>query len=135
MQAWLVRMYYKYSIYSAGHTKHSLRIDNNGVAASFSYTEKGSRRRGKPTIVFVHGISSSKEGWMSILKNIPADYHCIAVDLPAHGETVGFNEDVYSINKFVEKLKLVQLTFDCFTKIFFLLLICHLFTSSLTKWN
>jgi hypothetical protein len=68
-------------------------------------------------------------------QNIPADHHCIAVDLPAHGETVGFHEDVYSIDKFVEKLKLVHFTFDYFTKIFFLLRICDLFTSSLTKWN
>jgi hypothetical protein len=52
-------------------------------------------------------------------QNIRADHHCIAVDLPAHGETVGFHEDVYLIDKFVEKLKLVHLTFDCFTKLFF----------------
>ena len=49
---------------------------------------------------------------------IPADYHCITVDLPAHGETVGFNEDVYSLDKFVEKLKLVNLTFNCFKETF-----------------
>ncbi|CAF1193322.1 unnamed protein product [Adineta steineri] len=99
-------MYYKYSIYHAGHKKHSLPIDNSGVAASFSYTEKGSRTPGKPTIVFVHGLSSSKEGWMSIVEHIPADHHCITVDLPGHGETVGFSEDMYSIDKFIEKLKL-----------------------------
>jgi hypothetical protein len=49
-------------------------------------------------------------------QHIPADHHCITVDLPGHGETVGLNEDVYTIDKFVKKLKLVYITFDCFTK-------------------
>ncbi|CAM4983275.1 unnamed protein product [Rotaria socialis] len=106
MQAALVRLYYKYSIYRAGHKKHLLPIENDGFTASFSYTEKGSRSREKPSIVFVHGVSSNKEAWIPIIKNIRADHHCITVDLPGHGETVGFNEDVYSIDKFVEKLKL-----------------------------
>ncbi|CAF2160290.1 unnamed protein product [Rotaria magnacalcarata] len=95
-----------FTAYQAGLTKHLLLTDNNGVPASFSYTEKGSRNREKPSIVFVHGLSSNKETWIPIVKNIPSDYHCITVDLPGHGETVGFNEDRYSIDTFVEKLKL-----------------------------
>ncbi|CAF3783114.1 unnamed protein product [Rotaria socialis] len=97
---------FKFTAYQAGLTKHLLLTDNNGVPASFSYTEKGSRNREKPSIVFVHGLSSNKETWIPIVKNIPSDYHCITVDLPGHGETVGFNEDRYSIDTFVEKLKL-----------------------------
>jgi hypothetical protein len=41
------------------------------------------------------------------MQNIPDTYHCITVDLPAHGETVGLNEEYYTIDKFVDKLKLV----------------------------
>ncbi|CAF5178153.1 unnamed protein product, partial [Rotaria magnacalcarata] len=79
-------MHSKFTAYRAGLTKHSLLTDNNGVRASFSYNEKGSRNREKPSIVFVHGLSSNKETWISIIKNIPSDYHCITVDLPGHGE-------------------------------------------------
>lgn len=46
-------------------------------------------------------------------QRIPAEHHCITVDLPGHGETIGFNEDIYSIDKFIEKLKLVNHTFAC----------------------
>ncbi|CAF4311028.1 unnamed protein product, partial [Adineta steineri] len=98
--------FYRYATYQAGLTKHILHIDNSGVAGSFSYTEKGSRTPDKPTIVFIHGVSSNKEAWLPIIKNIPVDHHCITVDLPGHGETVGFSEDMYSIDKFIEKLKL-----------------------------
>jgi pimeloyl-ACP methyl ester carboxylesterase len=57
----------RFTTYRAGHTKHSLPVDNNGAAA-FSYTEKGSRNPGKPSIVFVHGLSSNKETWIPIVK-------------------------------------------------------------------
>ncbi len=50
-----------------------LEVDNNGPAA-FSYTEKGSRSREKPSIVFVHGLSSNKETWLPILK---VSKHCV----------------------------------------------------------
>ncbi|UJR17288.1 hypothetical protein I4U23_004183 [Adineta vaga] len=105
MQAWLVQLYYKFTTYRAGLAKHTLTIDNNESIA-FSYTEKGTKHPGKPTIVFVHGLSSNKETWIPIIKNIPASYHCICIDLPGHGETVGFNKEIYSIENFVEKLKL-----------------------------
>jgi pimeloyl-ACP methyl ester carboxylesterase len=62
----LIRLY-RFTTYRAGHTKHSLPVKNNGTAA-FSYTEKGSRNREKPSIVFVHGLSSNKETWIPIIK-------------------------------------------------------------------
>ncbi len=63
----------RFTTYRAGLTKHSLEVDNNGPAA-FSYTEKGSRSREKPSIVFVHGLSSNKETWIPIVK---VSKHCI----------------------------------------------------------
>ncbi len=64
---------HRFNTYRAGHTKHSLEVDNNGPAA-FSYTERGSRSREKPSIVFVHGLSSNKETWIPIIK---VSKHCI----------------------------------------------------------
>ncbi|CAM4983386.1 unnamed protein product [Rotaria socialis] len=91
-------MLIRFTTYVAGHTKHSLELHNNGSVA-FSYTEKGTRSREKPSIVFVHRLYSNKETWIPIIKNIPSDYHCITVDLPGHGETVGLNEQIYTIEK------------------------------------
>jgi pimeloyl-ACP methyl ester carboxylesterase len=48
-------------------TKHSLLVDTDGSAA-FSYSEKGAKVNGKPSIVFVHGLSSNKETWLPIIK-------------------------------------------------------------------
>ena len=42
-------------------------IDNDSSAA-FSYSEKGVKIDGKPSIVFVHGVSSNKETWLPIIK-------------------------------------------------------------------
>jgi pimeloyl-ACP methyl ester carboxylesterase len=54
-------------IYRAGLTKHSLPIDDRDSAA-FSYSEKGNKVDGIPTIVFVHGLSSNKETWLPIIQ-------------------------------------------------------------------
>jgi predicted alpha/beta-fold hydrolase len=60
---------YRFNAHRAGLTKHSLPVKDNGTAA-FSYSEKGSRNREKPSIVFVHGLSSNKETWIPIIKVI-----------------------------------------------------------------
>jgi pimeloyl-ACP methyl ester carboxylesterase len=44
-----------------------LFTENDGSAA-FSYSEKGVKVNGKPSIVFIHGFSSNKETWLSIVK-------------------------------------------------------------------
>lgn len=64
---------YRYSNYQAGLVKHSLPVNRDGTAA-FSYAEKGHKIDGQPTIVFVHGLASNKETWLSILKVILQGY-------------------------------------------------------------
>jgi pimeloyl-ACP methyl ester carboxylesterase len=63
----------RFTSYRAGLTKHSLPVDKN-EATAFSYSEKGSRNPEKPSIVFVHGLSSNKETWIPIVK---VSYHQI----------------------------------------------------------
>ncbi len=58
---------YRFNAHRAGLTKRSLVVDNDGTTA-FSYSEKGSRNREKPSIVFIHGLSSNKETWIPIVK-------------------------------------------------------------------
>jgi pimeloyl-ACP methyl ester carboxylesterase len=44
-----------------------LKTESDGSAA-FSYSEKGVKVDGKPSIVFIHGFSSNKETWLPIIK-------------------------------------------------------------------
>ena len=129
----------RFNAFRAGVTEFSLPLDNYTPAA-FSYYEKGVKVNGKPSIMFVHGLASTKNAWIPIIQvrdesysirfqpyvtikptcilrfqSIPSDHHCIAVDLPAHGETIGLNEEQYSIDKFVEKLKLVIYSYHTHT--------------------
>ncbi|CAF4089184.1 unnamed protein product [Rotaria sordida] len=78
---------------------------DDDMNAKLCYCEKGVEVVGQPSLVFIHGFSSSKSTWLSVIKHIPDRYHCIAVDLPGHGETVGFNEEYYIATNVVDLLK------------------------------
>ncbi|CAF0979486.1 unnamed protein product [Didymodactylos carnosus] len=95
-------MHCRISAFRAGVKNHSIRVGEN---AKFSYGEKGVKVLGQPTILFVHGLSSNKETFLPIIKDIPDIYHVVTVDLPGHGSTVGLNEDFYTCNKFADSLK------------------------------
>lgn len=60
-------MLFRFTRYQAGHTKRKLEVDDRG-SATFSYTEKGRKRPDRPSIVFVHGLSSNKETWIPVVK-------------------------------------------------------------------
>ncbi|CAF1056914.1 unnamed protein product [Rotaria sordida] len=104
-QDWLLNLYYEVNTLIAGVKKHSLSI-NNDTNTMFSYYEKGKRVLGQSTMIFIHGFSSNKESWLSLMKNIPNGYHCIIIDLPCHGETIELKEDDPNIDTFLDKLKL-----------------------------
>ena len=40
-----------------------------------------------PTIVFLHGSGASSLTWQQVTERLP-EYHCIALDLPGHGEQI-----------------------------------------------
>lgn len=39
------------------------------------------------TIVFLHGLLASAQNWQGITKRLSIEYHCIALDLPNHGNS------------------------------------------------
>jgi pimeloyl-ACP methyl ester carboxylesterase len=43
--------------------------------------------RASPTIVFLHGGSSSGRMWQVQFADLAGDYHCLAPDLPEHGQS------------------------------------------------
>ncbi|CAF1545700.1 unnamed protein product, partial [Didymodactylos carnosus] len=88
--------------YRAGLKKHTLVVDDN---IRISYCVRGEKNDNTPTLLFVHGLSSDKETWLSVIKDIPASYHCIALDLPGHGDTIGFKEDSFIVYKVVDVIK------------------------------
>ncbi|KAH9512570.1 Alpha beta hydrolase [Bulinus truncatus] len=76
----------------------------------FCYGERNSPQPGKPSLVFVHGFSSSKDQWISCFNGLPKDLHMIAVDLPGHGFSsrpaddieLGLEYAVVTFNKFLQ---------------------------------
>ncbi|CAG5136198.1 unnamed protein product [Candidula unifasciata] len=78
----LIRLSFRIRQYLAG-MKIKYVGDENIV---FCYGENDvAPRPDQPSIVFVHGFSSSKDQWITCFKGFPKDLHLIAVDLPGHG--------------------------------------------------
>lgn len=96
--------YNRFLVMKYGISKKKVKSENY----SFSYMERGSHS--SPTLLLVHGYSSSKESFFNIFKHLPQKYHVIAVDLPGHGETrmksaeVGILFFVKALNEFVEAM-------------------------------
>ncbi|XP_078603953.1 monoacylglycerol lipase ABHD6-like [Branchiostoma floridae x Branchiostoma japonicum] len=53
----------------------------------FAYAERGRPSETQPSILFLHGFSSSKSAWANFINALPRNLHIIALDLPAHGES------------------------------------------------
>ncbi len=60
-------MFFRLKALKAGLKNCSLPIDGNKTTR-FSYYEKGSRIPGQSTMIFIHGFSSSKEAWVSLVE-------------------------------------------------------------------
>lgn len=54
-------------------------------AGRVHYAERGERRAGRPSAVFVHGAGASSAIWMMTLARVARAAHAIAIDLPGHG--------------------------------------------------
>ena len=77
-----------------------------GSRNTFCYLEYGPTTA--PTLLLVHGFSSSKESFFGVFKHIPRKFHVLAVDLPGHGETPLKDTDI-GILHFVEAVNEVEL--------------------------
>jgi pimeloyl-ACP methyl ester carboxylesterase len=60
---------------------HPLYIDVNNI--SLAYVEAGDPL--KPTVLFIHGLGENSNTWLKNIAGLHNDFHCIAIDLPAHG--------------------------------------------------
>lgn len=61
---------------------------------SLSYTVSGAD--GHPAILLLHGFMGSSEDWEDVIATLDG-LHCVAVDLPGHGNSVGLPEESYTM--------------------------------------
>jgi len=59
------------------------------------YITSGSPER--PTVCFLHGFMGSAADWAPITQALSDDAHCLLVDLPGHGQSVGRPAHEYSM--------------------------------------
>ena len=52
---------------------------------SCSASSKSKQQR--PAILFLHGFMGSADDWRPLMQALSATHHCVAVDLPGHGQT------------------------------------------------
>lgn len=63
--------------------------------APLHWVERGDRQN--PRIVFLHGFMGSSQDWERIIEELASDYHCIAIDLPGHGKSLGLQAEHYTM--------------------------------------
>ncbi|MCY0904733.1 alpha/beta fold hydrolase [Arthrobacter sp. H14-L1] len=64
------------------------------AAESLAYLDTGGDF---PTIVFIHGMTFSKETWDPIVDRLRDRFRCLAVDLPGHGGSPGSGADPQAV--------------------------------------
>ncbi|XP_006816202.1 monoacylglycerol lipase abhd6-A-like [Saccoglossus kowalevskii] len=75
----------------------------------YCYAEKGNGTSNKPTMLFLHGFSSSKDMYCTVVTALAKDLHIILLDMPGHGYTTQKVKDDHSflaqankVHQFVE---------------------------------
>lgn len=61
---------------------------------------------GKPPIVFLHGFMGSADDWNKTLPLLTADFFCLALDLPGHGQSNDIEalDDVWSFENLCRRI-------------------------------
>ena len=65
----------------ADHTPRAVRIQWAGLAGR----ESGAKTTGRPSFVFLHGLTFDRRMWDPVLEALPDNHRAIAFDLPGHG--------------------------------------------------
>jgi len=65
-----------------------------------AYEDRGT---GSP-VVFIHGLTFSKETWRPIIDRLVDRYRCVAIDLPGHGESAGLPRSMDEVTRRVHRL-------------------------------
>lgn len=57
-----------------------------------------------PPLIFLHGFLGCKEDWEGMIPCFEEHYHCIALDLPGHGETPYCDEIILAIRTEIQQM-------------------------------
>ncbi|KAI8518303.1 Alpha beta hydrolase [Branchiostoma belcheri] len=79
----IIRAIRKAVIWRAGLTVRFVTVEGYRLA----YAERGRPSDTQPSVVFLHGFSTSKDTWANFIKALPQNLHIITLDLPGHGES------------------------------------------------
>lgn len=72
------------------------------------YLDTTNFKRGKPTILFIHGFSGSSSDWADILTQIDYNFSTVAIDLIGHGESSSPSEiKFYESESVVDQIQTV----------------------------
>ena len=71
-----------------------------GTDDRLAYKDRGT---GFP-VVFIHGLTFSKDTWRPIIDRLADRYRCVAIDLPGHGESAGLPRSVEEVAQQVHRL-------------------------------
>jgi pimeloyl-ACP methyl ester carboxylesterase len=63
-------------------------LDQNTPSHDIAHLAYDFRGSGAP-LVFIHGVTFDRSTWGPIVERLASRHHCIAVDLPGHGESDG----------------------------------------------
>lgn len=61
------------------------------------------RGAGDP-IVFIHGLTFNRSTWRPLLDRLADRFHCVAVDLPGHGESAGLPDSMEEVARQISGL-------------------------------
>jgi pimeloyl-ACP methyl ester carboxylesterase len=69
-------------------------------AGRIHYAERGERRPGRPSVVFIHGAGASSAIWSMVLARVARISHAIAIDLPGHGPSASGELATLSLERY-----------------------------------
>lgn len=73
-----------------GFTSQTVEVD--GIKMAYLDRPGSAGTPNPPTVVFVHGFTAQKLGWIPLIRHLPTSWRIIAIDLPGHGES-GVSDD------------------------------------------
>uniref|UniRef100_A0A3B5QYA6 Monoacylglycerol lipase abhd6-A-like n=1 Tax=Xiphophorus maculatus TaxID=8083 RepID=A0A3B5QYA6_XIPMA len=70
---------------------------SHSASYRFCYSTRGTPGGATPTLLLLHGFSTSKEMWLSVIKYLPRNLHVVCLDMPGHEGTSRTGAEDYSI--------------------------------------
>ncbi|XP_018600037.1 monoacylglycerol lipase ABHD6 [Scleropages formosus] len=96
----LIKVYYWYWRRTLGLQVRYANCDSY----RFCYSVRG-KPGSRPSILMLHGFSTHKDMWLSVVKFLPKHLHLLCVDMPGHEGTTRTNAKDYSIEGQVRRIR------------------------------